>query len=57
MKDEFFVMRTPNQREGLQDMIDWINTIKPTSEMRMVEIGSYVGESTLIFADRFKEPM
>jgi predicted O-methyltransferase YrrM len=36
-------------------MINWINTIRPTSEMRIIEIGSYVGESTMIFADRFKE--
>jgi predicted O-methyltransferase YrrM len=55
MKDEFYVMRTPEQREGLQNMIDWINTIRPTSEMRMIEIGSYVGESTLMFAKYFKE--
>ena len=55
MKDEFYVMRTPEEREGLIDMINWINTIKPTSEMRIIEIGSYVGESTMIFADRFKE--
>jgi hypothetical protein len=55
MKDEFYVMRAPEQRDGLIDMIDWINTIRPTSEMRMIEIGSYVGESTLMFADRFKE--
>ena len=55
MKDEFYIMRTPEQSEGLQNMIDWINTIRPTSEMRIIEIGSYVGESTMIFADRFKE--
>ena len=55
MKDEFYVMRAPFYAEGLIDMIDWINTIRPTSEMRMIEIGSYVGESTIIFADRFKE--
>jgi len=48
-------MRTPEQREGLQNMIDWLNTIRPTSEMRMIEIGSYVGESTLMFANHFKE--
>ena len=36
-------------------MIDWLNTIRPTSEMRMIEIGSYVGESTLMFANHFKE--
>lgn len=52
---EFYVMRPPLHAEGLQDMIDWINTIKPTSEMKMIEIGSYIGESTLIFADKFKE--
>ena len=55
MKDEFYIMRTPKQREGLQNMIDYINTIKPTSEMCMIEIGSYVGESTLMFANHFKE--
>lgn len=55
MKDKFYEMRTPEQREGLQDMIDWINTIKPTSEMRIIEIGSYIGESTLMFAKHFKE--
>jgi predicted O-methyltransferase YrrM len=54
-KDKFYVMRPPKQREGLQDMIDWINTIRPTSEMRIIEIGSYVGESTMIFAEHFKE--
>ena len=55
MKDEFYIMRTPEQREGLIDMINWINTIRPTSEMRIIEIGSYVGESTMIFAEHFKE--
>ena len=54
-KDEFYIMRAPFYAEGLIDMIDWINTIRPTSEMRIIEIGSYVGESTMIFADRFKE--
>ena len=55
MKDQFYTMRTPEQREGLQNMIDWINTIRPTSEMRIIEIGSYVGESTLMFSKHFKE--
>jgi predicted O-methyltransferase YrrM len=55
MKDEFYVMRTPEQREGLEQMIEWVNNISPTSEMRMIEIGSYVGESTLMFAKNFKE--
>ena len=55
MKDQFYTMRTPEQREGLQNMIDWLNTVRPTSEMRMIEIGSYVGESTLMFSKHFKE--
>ena len=55
MKDEFYVMRPPLHAEGLQDMINWLNAIRPTSEMRMIEIGSYVGESTLMFAQNFKE--
>lgn len=55
MNNEFYTMRTPIEREGLEDMIRWINTIRPTSEMRMIEIGSYVGESTMIFAEHFKE--
>jgi len=42
---------------GLIDLIDWIDerSDKPVKEMRMVEIGSYVGDSTQIFAKRFKE--
>ena len=55
MRDDFYIMRAPFYAEGLIDMINWINTIRPTSEMRIIEIGSYVGESTMIFADRFKE--
>jgi predicted O-methyltransferase YrrM len=54
-KNEFYIMRAPFYADGLIDMINWINTIRPTSEMRIIEIGSYVGESTVIFADRFKE--
>lgn len=40
---------------GLQDMINYINhhsNIR-TKEMTMIEIGSYVGDSTKIFADNF----
>jgi predicted O-methyltransferase YrrM len=55
MKDKFYVMRTPYYTQGLQDMIRWINTFRPTSEMRMIEIGSYIGESTMVFANHFKE--
>ena len=55
MKEEFYIMREPFYADGLRDMIDFINKIKPTSEMRMIEIGSYLGESTMIFAEHFKE--
>ena len=48
-------MRAPFYAEGLIDMINWIDNIRPTKEMRIIEIGSYIGESTMIFADRFKE--
>ena len=55
MKEEFYIMRAPFYAEGLIDMINWIDNIRPTKEMRIIEIGSYIGESTMIFADRFKE--
>ena len=54
-KEEFYIMRAPFYAEGLIDMINWIDNIRPTQEMRIIEIGSYIGESTMIFADRFKE--
>ena len=53
MKDQFYEMRGSEQREGLEQMIEWINNIRPTSEMSMIEIGSYVGESTLMFSEHF----
>jgi len=55
MERKFYPMREGIHYTGLMDMIKWINEIKPTSEMRMIEIGSYIGESTTIFADNFKE--
>jgi hypothetical protein len=53
MKEQFYEMRSSEQREGLEQMIQWINSISPTCEMNMIEIGSYVGESTLMFAKNF----
>lgn len=55
MNNQFYEMRSPEQRKGLEDMISWINETTPTKEMTIVEIGSYVGESTLIFSEHFKE--
>lgn len=45
----------PIMIQGLYDLIEYINEISPTKKMKMVEIGSYLGESTLVFADHFKE--
>lgn len=55
MKEQFYEMRSSEQREGLEQMIQWIDNISPTSKMTMIEIGSYVGESTLMFANKFKK--
>jgi len=51
---KFYVMRDQKSAEGLEELIAKINLIRDTSEMNMIEIGSYVGESTLIFAKHFK---
>lgn len=36
-------------------LIDMINSISNTKEMTMIEIGSYIGESTILFAKNFKK--
>ena len=46
------IMRDDYSSEGLKDLI---KELGDTSNMRMVEIGSFIGESTVIFADHFKE--
>jgi predicted O-methyltransferase YrrM len=53
--DKLYVMRDNTYTEGLIDLIKYINNISDTSKMRMIEIGSYAGESTQIFAKYFKE--
>ena len=54
--NKFRYMRTEAiMVKGLYDLIEYINEISPTNEMKMVEIGSYLGESTLVFANNFKE--
>lgn len=52
MKNKLFVMR--DNYIGLQQMIDYINTISNTKDMDMIEIGSYAGESTEFFSNNFK---
>lgn len=51
------IRKSPMAKIGLIDLINWIDEKgdKPVKEMRMVEIGSFVGDSTKIFAERFKE--
>jgi hypothetical protein len=48
-------MRPEWAETGLRSMIDYINEFSPTKEMRLIEIGSYAGESTRIFCENFKE--
>lgn len=54
-RETFFTMRGPQDLDGLQDLIKYINTYSNTQEMTMIEIGSYVGESTTLFAKNFKK--
>lgn len=54
-RQKFYEMRSSVQREGLEDMISWINNITSTKDLVLLEIGSYVGESTVMFAENFKQ--
>lgn len=51
---QLFIMRDELYTEGLRDMIRYVNSFSPTSDMDMIEIGSYAGESTVIFAENFR---
>ena len=53
--DKLYIMRDNHYTKGLIDLINYLNKFGDTSKMRMVEIGSYAGESTQIFAKHFKE--
>lgn len=53
-KKLYYLMRNEKQTSGLLDLISYLNTFTDTKEMNMIEIGSYVGESTMIFAKQFK---
>jgi predicted O-methyltransferase YrrM len=53
--DELYVMRDEIYSKGLIDLINYLNTFGDTKKMRMIERGSYAGESTIIFAKYFKE--
>lgn len=47
-------MRYFEHRIGLIELIQYINNFTPTNEMTVVEIGTYAGEGTEIFANSFK---
>lgn len=53
-KAQLFQMRDEYYAQGLEDLIAHIQTYADTKDMTMVEIGSYAGESTVIFAKHFK---
>ena len=54
MKNKLYVMRDTQYTQGLIDLIEYVNKFSPTNEMRMIEIGSYAGESTELFSKYFK---
>ena len=56
MLPEFKVMqmRSKDNEQGLFDLIEHINKISPTKNLRLLEIGAYAGESTAIFCQHFK---
>ena len=47
--------RLPSSLKGLQDMVDYLNTIHNVNELTILEIGSWVGVSTELFAKSFKQ--
>jgi cephalosporin hydroxylase len=55
MTKEFYPMRPQVLMEGLLDLITYIQQTHDTHNMTMIEIGSYVGESAVLFAQHFKE--
>ena len=52
---QLYVMRPPQYREGLEDLIRYINERVPTKDIDMIEIGSYAGESTELFSKHFNK--
>jgi hypothetical protein len=54
MKEKISVRRAKNAKPGLQDLCNYVKRIDP-SIMKVVEIGSYVGDSTEVFAKNFEK--
>lgn len=47
-------MRDQIYTEGLLDLINHIKSYQDTKQLSMIEIGSYAGESTILFSKYFK---
>jgi hypothetical protein len=54
MVDRLYTMRNELYSMGLENLIKHIQKFYDTKNMNMIEIGSYAGESTQIFANYFK---
>jgi len=54
-RNELYKMRDYSNTLGLNELINYLNEQKPTLEMKMVEIGSYAGESTTMFGNNFNK--
>jgi len=52
---KFPLMRTPGAIEGLRKLCRHVNSITPTKDMKLIEIGSYEGHSTKVFLNWFKK--
>jgi predicted O-methyltransferase YrrM len=54
MVDKLYVMRDATYTKGLEDLIQYVKQHGDTKKMTMIEIGSYAGESTQMFANEFE---
>lgn len=54
IKKDSPIMRDKQSSDGLKEMIKEMEWTKP-STLTMIEIGSFIGESTVIFGDHFKK--
>jgi hypothetical protein len=55
MVNQLYLMRNKLYTEGLLELIYYIQKHIDTKNLSMIEIGSYAGESTELFAKNFKE--
>ena len=54
MVDKLYTMRDQAYTKGLEDLIRYVKQHGDTKKMSMIEIGSYAGESTQMFANEFE---